>query len=62
VERAALAGADCGLDVVKERFSHAQTGVFEDAGTGIRDESIERLRDKVISRVQETMRLAHQDP
>ena len=31
VERAALAGADFDLDVVKERLGDVQTGIFEDA-------------------------------
>ena len=58
MERAALAGTDFNLDVVKERFGDVRTGTFEDASAGI----IDRLRDEVISRVQDTMCLAHQDP
>ena len=44
-ERAALAGADFDLGVVKERLGDVRTGVFADAGAGIRDGSVDRLRD-----------------
>ena len=46
MERAALAGADFDMDVVKKRLGDVLTGVFEDAGAG---ESVDRLRDEVIS-------------